>query len=99
MFVILDLKFEFLLIEVDVIWLNFLFFLLEEGEIRERKEYRLLIEEEREYFYRVVNMLKNDTVVIYIFKNFIIDYQNLILIMFFKIEDYQTQYMYSVCWK
>lgn len=74
MFVILDLRFEFLLIEVDVIWLNFLFFLLEEGEIRERKEYRLLIEEEREYFYRVVNMLKNDTVVIYIFKNFIIDY-------------------------
>lgn len=74
MFVILDLRFEFLLIEVDVIWLNFLFFLLEEGEIRERKEYRLLIEEEREDFYKVVNMLKNDTVVIYIFKNFIIDY-------------------------
>lgn len=78
MFATSDPRFEFPLTEADVTWLNSLFSLPEEGETRERKEYRLLTEEEREYFHRAVNMLKNDTVAIHILKNFTIDYQNLI---------------------
>lgn len=88
MFATSDPRFEFPLTKADVTWLNSLFSLPEEGETRERKEYRLLTEEEREYLHRAVNMLKNDTVAIHILKNFTIDYQNLILIMFPKIEDH-----------
>lgn len=90
MFATSDPRFEFPLTEADVMWLNSLFSLPEEGETRERKEYRLLTEEEREDFHRAVNMLKNDTVGIHILRNFNIDYQNLISIMFYKIEDNQT---------
>lgn len=78
MFATSDPRFEFPLTEADITWLNSLFSLPEEGETRERKEYRLLTEEEREDFHKAVNMLKNDTVAIQILENFTIDYQNLI---------------------
>lgn len=62
MFQTSDPRFEFPLTEADVTWINSLFTLPEKLEIRTRKEYRLLTDNEREDFHRAINMLKNDTV-------------------------------------
>ena len=55
-------KFEFPLTKKDVDWLNSLFELPNDNELRIRKEYRMLTEDEREALHRAINTLKNDTV-------------------------------------
>jgi hypothetical protein len=43
-------------------WLNSLFFLPPEGELRVRKEYRMLTDAERNNFHNSIRLLKQDTV-------------------------------------
>jgi len=43
-------------------WLNSLFYLPPEGELRVRKEYRMLTDQERNNFHNSVRLLKQDTV-------------------------------------
>ncbi|XP_021358022.1 putative tyrosinase-like protein tyr-3 isoform X2 [Mizuhopecten yessoensis] len=53
--------FEFPLTKQDVEWLSSLLRLPETGELRIRKEYRVLTDEERRDFHQALNILKNDT--------------------------------------
>lgn len=43
-------------------WLNSLFYLPPEGELRVRKEYRMLTDQERNNFHNAIRLLKQDTV-------------------------------------
>ncbi|XP_069113185.1 putative tyrosinase-like protein tyr-3 [Argopecten irradians] len=53
--------FEFPLTKEDIAWLSSLLHLPEKGEIRTRKEYRVLTDTERQEFHLALNILKNDT--------------------------------------
>lgn len=48
-------------------WLNSLFYLPPEGELRVRKEYRMLSDTERNNFHTAIRLLKQDTVSISLF--------------------------------
>lgn len=57
-----EIDYEVGITETDLQWLGTLLVLQLEGEVRIRKEYRQMSDEEREQFHNAVNLLKEDKV-------------------------------------